>query len=292
VEVIRSASGFREACDATRSAGRPVGFVATMGALHAGHRSLLARARSEVGGDGLVAMSVFVNPLQFDSEADLEAYPRTLEEDLRTAESAGCDLAFVPDRSEMYPNGPPAITIDPGPLGERWEGASRPGHFHGVLTVVAKLFHLVGPCHACFGQKDAQQLALIRRMVADLDMPVTVVPCPTIRDADGLALSSRNTRLTPEQRSAAGSLIRALAIAARLAGTGERRADVLRAEMARRIGSEPLASLDYVAVVDEATFEDAQEIGGPAIALVAARFGGTRLIDNLPLVWDGGEPAR
>jgi pantoate--beta-alanine ligase len=185
----------------------------------------------------------------------------------------------------MYPGGPPEVTVDPGPLGDRLEGRSRPGHFRGVLTVVAKLLHLAGPSRAYFGEKDAQQLALVQRMVNDLDLPVSVVACPTVREPDGLALSSRNGRLSADERGAAPVLFEALSDAAVLVRQGERRCDVLRAEMARRIGGEPLARLDYVAVLDDATWEDVAEVNGPARALAAAWLGATRLIDNLALPW-------
>jgi pantoate--beta-alanine ligase len=280
VELIRSADRYREACDEARTGGAVVAFVPTMGDLHEGHARLIRQARSE---SGFVAVSVFVNPLQFDSAQDLAAYPRRLEGDARQAEALGCDVVFAPAESQMYPGGRPDLTIDPGPLGARLEGASRPGHFRGVLTVVAKLFHLTGACRAYFGEKDAQQLALVRRMVADLGFPVEVVSCPTTREPDGLAVSSRNARLDRPERAAAPVLFEALSEAATLVRQGERHADVLRATMARRIGAERLARLDYVAVVDEATWEETDELTGPARALAAARFGETRLIDNLAL---------
>jgi len=280
VEVIRASAELRAACDRRRAEGCSVGFVPTMGAFHEGHRSLLRRARAECD---LAVCSIFVNPTQFDDPADLAAYPRDEEADLREAEALGIDLAFVPSVEEMYPAGAPEVTVDPGPLGERLEGAARPGHFRGVATVVAKLFHAVGPCRAYFGEKDAQQLAVIRRMVRDLSFPVEVVPCPTVREPDGLAMSSRNRRLTPEQREAATCLFLALAEAAELARAGERDAAKLVAVMAREIGATPQARMDYVAVVDEETFEEVREIRGPARALVAARFGEVRLIDNLLL---------
>ncbi len=280
MDVIESAEGFRLACENARSSGAVIGFVPTMGALHQGHARLLGQARQDCG---VVAMSIFVNPLQFNSPRDLAAYPRTLERDLAQAGSLGVDVAFVPSEDEMYPGGRPEVSVDPGPLGERLEGRSRPGHFRGVLTVVAKLFNLVGPSRAYFGEKDAQQLALVRAMVASLDFPVIVVSCPTVRDPDGLALSSRNGLLSPQQRSAAPVLFEALSDAATRARTGERSADVLRAEIARRIGSERLARIDYVAIVDDVTWEDIARIDGPARAVVAAYFGDVRLIDNLPL---------
>jgi pantoate--beta-alanine ligase len=280
MEVIRDRASFREACDESRAAGRSIGFVATMGALHDGHRSLLARARTDAD---LVAMSIFVNPLQFGPHEDMDAYPRDLDGDLEIAERDGVDVLFAPTAEEMYPGGAPDVTVDPGPLGERLEGASRPGHFAGVCTVVARLFGLTGPCTAYFGEKDAQQLALVRRMVSDLELPVAVVGCPTIREPDGLALSSRNALLSPEDRNAARCLYEALARAAWLVEGGERDTIVLRAEMAKRIGSEPLAAIDYAAIVDDDTFKDVDRLSGPARAVVAARFGSTRLIDNLLL---------
>jgi pantoate--beta-alanine ligase len=246
---------------------------------------LVAQARAETS---FLAVSIFVNPLQFGSAEDLSAYPRPLKRDIRAAEAAGCDLLFTPDEEEMYPGGLPEVTVEPGPLGERLEGASRPGHFRGVLTVVAKLFNIIGPGRAYFGQKDAQQLELVRRMVRDLSVPVTVVGVPTVREPDGLALSSRNAYLSPEERAVAPVLFEALTDAATLVRGGERRADVVRAEMARTIGSASLARLDYVAVVDDRTWEEVAEITGRARVLVAARVGPARLIDNLLLPWEGG----
>jgi pantoate--beta-alanine ligase len=286
VEITDSPQRFRAACQEAREGGRDVGFVPTMGDLHRGHARILQQARRDCG---FVAVSVFVNPLQFDSTEDLEAYPRVPESDRAMAASLGADVLFVPKEGAMYPSGPPEVTVDPGPLGERLEGRSRPGHFRGVLTVVAKLFNLAGPCRAYFGEKDAQQLALVTRMVRDLDAPVTVVACPTVREPDGLAVSSRNARLTPEERRAAPVLFEALCEGATRARQGERDARGLRAGMARRIGGEALARLDYVAVVDEATWEEVDTLAVPARALVAATFGGTRLIDNVALPWPGGE---
>jgi pantoate--beta-alanine ligase len=251
-----------------------------MGAFHEGHRSLMARARTE---NDLAVVSMFVNPAQFDDPNDFDAYPRDEERDLRMIERLGLDLAFVPSTQEMYPSGRPEVTVDPGPLDDVLEGASRPGHFRGVATIVAKLFHAVGLCHAYFGEKDAQQLAVIRRMVRDLGFPVEIVPCPTVREPDGLAMSSRNRRLTSEQREAAGCLFLALAEAAELAKSGERDAARLVAVMAREIGATPQARLDYAVVVDDETFEEVRTTERPARALVAASFGEVRLIDNLLL---------
>jgi pantoate--beta-alanine ligase len=280
VEVIRAVAMARKACDAARSAGRTVGFVPTMGAFHDGHVSLIRRARDE---RDAVVVSIFVNPLQFGPGEDLSRYPRDEERDLSMAGELGVDVVFAPTIEEMYPAGQPAVTVDPGPLGDRLEGAVRPGHFRGVATVVAKLFEVVGPSTAYFGEKDAQQLAVIRRMVRDLSFPIDVVGCPTVREFDGLAMSSRNAYLSPVQREAAGCLFLALSEAAEMARGGERDAARLVAAMAREIGATPEAGIDYAAVVDEETFEEVGTIAGPARALVAARFGETRLIDNLLL---------
>jgi pantoate--beta-alanine ligase len=267
----------REGCEEARRKELTVGFVPTMGFLHEGHLSLARRARGECD---FTVMSIFVNPLQFGPSEDLAAYPRDLDRDTRLADETGMDLLFTPEHGEMYPEGRPVVTVDPGPLGERLEGASRPGHFRGVCTVVAKLFDLVGECRAYFGEKDAQQLAVIRRMAADLDMPVEVVGCPTVREPDGLAMSSRNIYLSSEERRAAVSLSRALFDAVAAVQAGERDTNRLRARMAATIEAEPLAELDYAAVVDDRTFEEVDRVAGRSRALVAARVGETRLIDN------------
>lgn len=280
MEVIRHLAASLARCDEARAAGRRVGVVPTMGAFHEGHTSLMRRAREETD---LVVVTLFVNPLQFGEADDLAAYPRDEEQDRRIAQEIGVDLLFAPTAEEMYPAGSPEVSVDPGSLGDRLEGASRPGHFRGVATVVAKLLHAVGPAHAYFGEKDAQQLAVIRRAVRDLSFPVEIVACPTVREPDGLALSSRNRRLTPEQREAAGCLFLALSEAAELARAGERDAAKLVAAMAREVGATPLARLEYAAVVDDETFDDVREISRPARALVAARFDEVRLIDNLLL---------
>jgi len=252
-----------------------------MGYFHDGHRSLMRRAGRECDA---VAVSIFVNPLQFGEGEDFEAYPRDPGRDAAGAEEEGVDLLFVPPVEEVYPEGyPPPEAVDPGPLGERLEGASRPGHFRGVLTVVARLLDLAGPCRAYFGEKDAQQLFLVARMVRERATPVEVVPCTTVRGSDGLALSSRNSYLSPEERSAALCLYRALQAAEALCAGGEHGGSAIAAEMAYLIGTEPLAALDYAVVVDPETFEEAEEIGGEGLALLAVRLGGTRLIDNLRL---------
>ena len=280
MEVIRAIAMARKVCDAARSAGRTLGFVPTMGAFHDGHASLMRRARDD---RDHVVVSIFVNPLQFGPAEDLSRYPRDEDRDLSIAGQLGVDVVFAPSVEEMYPTGLPEVTVDPGPLGDRLEGAVRPGHFRGVATVVAKLFDVVGPSTAYFGEKDAQQLAVIRRMVRDLSVPVEVEGCPTVREPDGLATSSRNAYLSPEQREAAGCLFLALSEAAQMARGGERDAASLVAAMAREIGATPEARIDYAAVVDDETFEEVSAIDGPARALVAARFGDTRLIDNLLL---------
>ena len=277
---MRSVAGTFATCEDARARGRGVGLVPTMGALHAGHVSLVRRARDE---RDVVAVSIFVNPLQFGDPMDLAAYEHDEERDLEVLRELDVDLVFAPSVDEMYPGGEPAIAVDPGPLAERLEGASRPGHFRGVATVVAKLFHAVGPCAAYFGEKDAQQLAIVLGMVRDLSFPVEVVACATVREPGGLAVSSRNGRLTPEQREAAGCLFLALSEAAELARSGEVDAARLVAAMAREIGATKEARLDYAALVDDATFEEVSRLEGPTRALVAARFGEVRLIDNLLL---------
>ncbi|HEV8622697.1 MAG TPA: pantoate--beta-alanine ligase [Actinomycetota bacterium] len=280
MEVIRAIAMARKVCDAARSAGRTVGFVPTMGAFHDGHVSLMRRARDE---RDHAVVSIFINPLQFGPGEDLSRYPRDEDRDLSIAGQLGVDVVFAPSAEEMYPAGRPEVTVDPGPLGDRLEGAARPGHFRGVATVVTKLFDVVGSSTVYFGEKDAQQLAVVRRIVRDLSLPIEVEGCPTVREPDGLATSSRNAYLSPEQRDAAGCLFLALSEAAQMARGGERDAATLVAAMAREIGATPEARIDYAAVVDDETFEEVSTITGPARALVAAKFGETRLIDNLLL---------
>ncbi len=280
MEVTRTLSATFDATEAARAKDGTVGFVPTMGAFHEGHLSLIRRARAD---RDFLVVSIFVNPLQFGDPADLAAYPRDEERDLELARELGVDVVFAPPVEEMYPAGKPEATVDPGLVAERLEGASRPGHFRGVATVLAKLFHAVGPSAAYFGEKDAQQNAVVRRVVADLSFPIEVVVCPTVREPDGLAMSSRNARLSPEQREAAGCLFLALSVAAELARSGERDAAHLVAAMAREIGATPQARLDYAAVVDGDTFEELRTVDRTARAVVAARFGDVRLIDNLLL---------
>ena len=254
--------------------GAGVGLVPTMGALHEGHLSLVRRSRAE---NDLTVVSIFVNPLQFGPGEDLSRYPRPLDRDLELLGREGVDAVYLPDEAAMYP--PQARTrVSVGGVSEPLEGAHRPGHFDGVATVVTKLFATVRPNRAYFGQKDAQQLAVVRRLAADLDTGVEIRACPIVREPDGLAMSSRNAYLTPEERRAATCLHRALIAAAAAYRAGERDPDRLSAVMREVIGAEPLAELDYAAVVDPASFTPPGHL-----ALVAARLGSTRLIDNLDL---------
>jgi len=254
--------------------------VMTMGALHEGHLSLVRRARAEVGADGLVEATIFVNPLQFGDPGDLARYPRTLDADLAKLESAGTDLVYAPDVADMYPV-PVTVTIDPGPLGSELEGALRPGHFAGMLTVVAKLLIRTAPGVAVFGAKDYQQFVLIRAMVADLDLGATIVGAPIVRDPDGLALSSRNRFFSPEQRARALGLSRALTAGQSAAEAGEAPPGVLAA--ARDVLAAHDVDVDYLEVRDPDLGPAPRH--GDARLLVAAAFGPTRLIDNGPVTF-------
>jgi pantoate--beta-alanine ligase len=261
--------------------GRPVVLVPTMGALHQGHRALLRRAREMSSPSGSVVVSVFVNPRQFGVGEDLGRYPRSPEQDLAVCAEEGVAVVFAPSSEEMYPH-EPLVTVDPGPVGRLLEGSSRPGFFGGVLTVVLKLFHLAVPDVAVFGQKDAQQLALVRTMTADLDLDVHVEAVPIVRDPDGLAVSSRNVYLSPQERSTALALPRALQAGVGAAASGP--AAVLAAAGAvldEAAATDPPLALDYLALVDPVTFTAVgDDRTGPALLLVAARVGATRLIDN------------
>ena len=273
VAAIREVRAWRASAPGT------LGLVPTMGFLHAGHISLVERARRE---NASVAASIFVNPTQFGPKEDLARYPRDLRRDLRLLEDAGCDLVFVPEVAEMYPAGADTVVV-PGKLAEPLEGARRPGHFRGVATVVAKLLNIVQPDRAYFGEKDAQQLAVIRAMARHLDMAVEIVGCPIVREHDGVAMSSRNSYLTLEERQAAPVLHRALLAARELWTRGERRGDPLRAEMRRVVESEPLARLDYATAADPESFEEVGRASGAVLLLLAVFFGKARLIDNLRL---------
>lgn len=278
--MIRTAAGFREATDARRRGGDTIGFVPTMGSLHEGHAALVRRARTE---HPCVTVSIFVNPEQFAPGEDFESYPRDEAHDVAYCDELGVDVVWIPPLEEMYPPGVGLLEPNPGPIGDVLEGDSRPGHFLGVLKALHRLFDVAGPSTAYFGEKDAQQLFLVRRMVRELALPVSVVACPTVREPDGLALASRNSYLSPDERAQATCLFLALSEAAELSRSGERDAAVLIASMAREIGATPLATLDYAAVVDEATFVAIRSIERPVRALVAARFPSARLIDNLLL---------
>jgi pantoate--beta-alanine ligase len=276
--VLDTIPGFRAALDVARADGHVVGFVPTMGYLHDGHRSLLDAARRECD---VVAVSIFVNPLQFGAGEDLAAYPRDLERDLRLCADAGADWAFVPEVAEMYPDGTPtATTVTVAGVSEAMEGAHRPTHFAGVATVVAKLFAIVGICQAYFGEKDWQQLAVVRRMAADLSFPVEVIGCPTVREDDGLALSSRNTYLSPAERAAAPAVHRALEAGRAAVEAGERSASAVRAAMHAVLDPVAEAEVDYLEVVDAATLAPVDPLAGELRLLAAARFGRARLIDN------------
>ncbi|WP_424888358.1 pantoate--beta-alanine ligase [Streptomyces sp. XH2] len=258
--------------------------VMTMGALHEGHATLIRAARERVGRKGLVIATVFVNPLQFGAGEDLDRYPRTLDADLKIAEASGADAVFAPSAEEVYPGGEPQVRLTAGPMGERLEGASRPGHFDGMLTVVAKLLHLTRPDLAFFGQKDAQQLALIRRMVRDLNFRTEIVGVPTVREADGLALSSRNRYLSADERRTALALSRALAAAGKEKAAAPAALAAARAVLDEAARLDPPLHLDYAALVDPADFTDVPDgFTGEAVLAVAAKVGTTRLIDNAPL---------
>jgi pantoate--beta-alanine ligase len=262
---------------ALREARGDVGFVPTMGALHAGHMSLVARARDE---NELAVVSIFVNPTQFGPNEDLSNYPRPIAADLDACEKASVDVVFKPSGAEVYPR-EPLTSVRVRGLTERMEGAHRPGHFDGVTLVVCKLLSIVGPCRAYFGQKDAQQLRVVRQMVDDLDLPAQIVACPTVRDADGLALSSRNVYLSADERSCALALPHALTLIRDVASHGEREVAALLSrglQVLRGAGS-----VDYLECVDPDTLEPLEKIEGPALVAGAIRVGRTRLIDNIAL---------
>lgn len=284
MEIVGQISRLRELVGAARGAGRTIGFVPTMGFLHAGHLSLMRLAR-EAG--HFVVVSIFVNPLQFGPGEDFAVYPRDLERDARLAAGEGVDVVFAPAVAEMYPGGYDNMRtfVEVRDLGEGLCGASRPGHFRGVATVVTKLFNIVRPDAAYFGQKDAQQVAVIRRMVRELNSGPEIVAAPIVREPDGLALSSRNIYLDAAERQAALVLSRALALAAKRLGGGERDAARIAAAMRELIAAEPLAAVDYIAVVHPDTLAALAAVDGPALVALAVRIGKTRLIDNM--VWEG-----
>ena len=277
--TLRALEDVTRGCDDARRQGRTVGLVPTMGGFHEGHRSLMRAARADTD---LVIVSLFVNPTQFGAGEDLATYPQDPDGDAAAATAESVDVLFAPSVAAMYPDAP-RTTVHVDGLTARCCGASRPTHFDGVATVVTKLFSIVGPCRAYFGRKDAQQLAVVRRLVADLNLPVTIVGGPLVRDADGLALSSRNASLDADQRAAATVLHRALTRAGEALQAGERDPGELRDLAAATIAAEPAARLDYAELVEEATFEPATAVRGELVLAVAAWVGGTHLIDNLQI---------
>jgi pantoate--beta-alanine ligase len=277
MRTIRTVAEMRAWLGNVRAEGRTVGLVPTMGAFHAGHHSLMRAAREE---QDSVVVSLFVNPAQFNDQRDLAAYPRTEGNDAAEAADLGVDVLFAPAVSEIYPDGF-ATTVQVGGLAEVLEGAERgPGHFAGVCTVVNKLFNIVGPDVAYFGQKDAQQVAVVKRMVRDLDMPVKIEVMPTVREPDGLALSSRNVRLSPEDRAHALGLSKALNAAAAVVAAGERDADTIRRAAVAQIGD---LDAEYVAIVDPLTFAPLRTVSARTLVAIAAQVGPVRLIDNIVL---------
>jgi pantoate--beta-alanine ligase len=276
MQIFDTVSGLRTFLAAHRTAGRRIGLVPTMGYLHAGHISLVHAARRECD---VVVMSIFVNPKQFGPQEDFTTYPRDLEGDLRQAHEAGVDAVFTPSVEEIYPPG--FLTeVAVHELTATLCGASRPGHFNGVTTVVAKLFHIAGPDRAYFGQKDYQQVTVLRKMATDLCMSLEVITCPTIREPDGLAMSSRNAYLNPAERQAALVLSRALHLAEERLAQGERQGVRLTATLRECIAQEPLARIDYVAVCDPETLQEVEQLSGNVLVALAVYIGKTRLIDN------------
>ena len=276
MQVITTSREMQQACRALRTS-RTIGFVPTMGALHAGHLSLVHRALSECD---IVAASIFVNPTQFAAGEDYDTYPRTFDDDCAKLEAAGVALLFAPTASEMYPAGATTFVEVPD-LSSRLDGASRPGHFRGVTTVVTKLFNIVVPDRAYFGQKDAAQVAVLRAMVRDLNLSIQLIACPIVRESDGLAMSSRNRNLSSTDRSRALVLHRALQTVANLIHAGETDAEALRAAILAAFAEDPAVRLDYAAIVDPSTLLSLDSTADGALIAVAAWVGSTRLIDNL-----------
>jgi pantoate--beta-alanine ligase len=274
--VVSTLPQLRQSLDPVRAAGRTVGLVPTMGALHEGHLSLVRACKAECD---FTVVSIYVNPTQFGPHEDLARYPRTLQSDLEALAGCGADVAFVPSDEEVYPPGN-STWVEVGSVARPLEGECRPGHFRGVATIVLKLFGMVGPRIAYFGQKDYQQALVIRRMVADLNVPVEIRVLPTVREADGLAMSSRNRYLAPDERKRAAALFKSLCLAAELVAQGERRAAAIARKMRTLIDAARPTRIDYVALVDPETLEPVDEIGGPTLAAVAVVVGGVRLIDN------------
>jgi pantoate--beta-alanine ligase len=277
--VVHTVAALRAALDAVRAAGQSIGLVPTMGALHAGHLTLVRASAAECG---CTVVSIFVNPTQFGPREDFAKYPRTLEADVAALRGTGADLVFAPTSEEMYPDAF-STCVEPPRVAQRWEGELRPGHFRGVATVCLKLFLQARAERAFFGHKDYQQSLVIRRMVEDLNVPISIRVCPTVREPDGLALSSRNRYLNAEQRARAAALWRSLQRAAELVRASSCSAEAVQQDMHRVLADAGLTRVDYVAIVDPETLEPLPEIRGPALALIAAYVGETRLIDNLRL---------
>lgn len=279
MEIVREFSDLKRAVRGARDRGKTIGFVPTMGFLHEGHVSLLEEARRQTG---YVVLSIFVNPAQFGKEEDFTEYPRDLEGDAKKAEQAGCNLIFYPREINMYPKGYSTYVEVEGITGKLC-GASRPGHFRGVATVVTKLFNLVEPHKAFFGQKDAQQALVIKRMVDDLNMDLEVIVCPTVREVDGLAMSSRNSYLDPEERKAAAVLYRSLCSARDAVASGEREPQAVRDKIASMIKQEPLVEIEYIELVNDRNLDVISRLEGTVLIALAVKIGHTRLIDNLML---------
>ena len=277
MQVVYEPSAVQRLCESIRRGGRTIGLVPTMGFLHEGHLSLMRRARAE---NDVLAVSIFVNPTQFGQGEDFDSYPRDLQGDLVKLTAVGADVVFAPSVESVYPNGFRTF-VEVAEITEWLCGASRPGHFRGVATVVTKLFHLVQPHRAYFGQKDYQQSVVIRRLVADLDLDLEIIVMSTVREFDGLAMSSRNARLNPHQRRAALVLYRSLRRSEEQIKGGERNAKIILEGMRGMIEAEPLARIDYLALCDPETLKAVDRIEGPTLAAVAVRFGHTRLIDNI-----------
>lgn len=277
MQVIETAVGLRQYLNPQRAAGKCIGLVPTMGYLHAGHLSLVQAAREDCD---VVVMSIFVNPRQFGPQEDLESYPRDMERDLQLAHAEGVDVVFTPEVKEVYPVGYQTEVIV-NILAQSLCGASRPGHFNGVTTVVAKLFNMVGPDQAYFGQKDYQQAIVIQRMVTDLNMSVTIVVCPTVREDDGLAMSSRNVYLSVDERRAALVLFRALELAKTRIAAGEREPDSLADQLRSLIVAEPLVHIEYIALCDPQTLQGIDHVSDSVLVALAVMIGTTRLIDNI-----------
>jgi pantoate--beta-alanine ligase len=277
VELADSIAALRARLDPLRRLGKAIGLVPTMGALHAGHVELIRRARRE---SGCVVVSIFVNPIQFDRNDDFDRYPRPMADDLRVCEQEGVDVVFAPRAAEMYPR-PQRAFVEVETLTDHLCGEFRPGHFRGVATVVTKLFNIVQPGRAYFGEKDAQQLAVIRRLVADLNMPLAIVEVPTVRESDGLAISSRNAQLTAEQRRSATILYQALAAAREQAAHGEREAAAIKQRALTLLSEQPAVRLEYLEVVDSEEMQPVERIEKPVRIAAAVWVGATRLIDNV-----------